>query len=506
MKGNEFIRSIKIFIKKNNDVMKMRTNHLIAIVLVINILGIPVFGISEWGDYMGNSQKTAYTTCNGPEAPEILWKTELVKGGFDTSPFIIEEGILALSKDDIYHILTTKIVLFDFITGDVLQEFIPVTPKKQVIFEVFPVDGQVMGTSITDIYKIDFVSKTGVFLSEIPRRSYGTLDSYPIILMDRIIFPTHPPVCFSKSDFNMMWDLHITLDENLHPYNLAGDEDIVVFIIAEEGITKLLAVNPSTGSIRWESDPLPLSLWITLGENTLYCGGEKLWAYDTLGNEIWHFTPDERIVSNIVLGPDALYSVDNSNHLYKIGLDGTLIWKTDCQVSPWYYNTHLVGAGHILYCLRNEGTPDSVTKSSISAFDMNTGTEMWELESDPPSNIIAAPVVAGGVLIITKENGAIVALASDPHLFEQQGDAFLSQELPDKAAESYRKASELYERSGNQEKTQEMHEKITQLELSSESAIPSKTQSLIFPILCILGIVIVSTFLYVFVIQKRSKK
>ncbi len=445
---------------------------MVILLLVSSFSGTLSFDFSEWKDYMGNPQRTAYVDCNGPEVPEILWRAALVPGGFDTPPFIVEEGVLVLSKDNIYHVSTTKIVLLDLLTGNVLQEFVPVIPEEYLILEAFPVDARIMGRSTYGIYEVDLVSKTSRLLTEIPIRSLGTGDSYPIILMDKIIFPTYPPVCFSKSDFHMIWTLNTILDLNLRPYNLAGDESIVVFVMAEEGLTRLLAVDPSNGSIKWESDPLPLSLWVALKENTIYCGGEKLWAYDRQGKELWHFAPEERIASNIVLGQDAVYIVDYSNHLYKIGLDGTLIWKRDCEVSPWYYNTHLVGAGNILYCLASSGDPDLVTRSCITAFDMSNGTEMWELESKPPSNIVAAPAVSEGILVVVKENGAIVALASDPDLFAEQGGAFLSRDLPEKAIDSYRKAAELYGRNEDLSKAEEVEKIIHGLENQLQTVAP----------------------------------
>ena len=473
---------------------------LLLTVMTYTFIGVLLSASSEgWTDYQEDSQRTGYTISDGPDIPFIYWEADL-GGTIDTTPLIVNDKVIISWKNSFQTTVEGKVLVFNLPTGDLMEKI----SRSGIIFSgILFINEHIIGISGSKICEIDLLTKEVTILALTPEKG---LRIHPLILDNLIVFPTIPPVCFSSPDFIRVWEMgYLQASQKLIPYSLAGDESIVVFIMAKEGVTRLLAVDPSTGSIRWESDPLPLSLWAAINEDTIYCGGEKLWAYDKLGKELWHFAPDERIASNMVVGPDAIYIVDYSNHLYKIGFDGALIWKTDCEVSPWYYNTHLMGAGHILYCLRNEGEPDLVTKSSISAFDMNNGTEIWEFESNPPSNIIAAPIVAGNILLIVKENGTVIALASDPHLFEQQGDAFLSRELSDKAAESYRKASELYERLGNQEKVQEMQEKISQLESSPEPAISSKTQSLILPIAFILGMVIISILLYISLIQKRLK-
>jgi hypothetical protein len=452
------------------------------ILLVLALLVCAVVSASgsdscEWADYVGNPQRTAYTACDGPDKPEILWKAT-IPGDFDTPPFIMGDNVLILCKDDMYHTSRTTIVILDLLTGNVLQKFVPLIPNEHYTFEIFPLENQIIGTSFTGIYDIDLDSEKGALLTEIPHKFYGTPNLYPVVLEDILIFPTDPPVCLSKSDFDTAWNAGDILPyPDSHPYNLAGDETIVVFIMEKGGITRLLAVEPSTGMVEWMSDPLPLSLWLALGEDTIYCGGRNLWTLDNRGSELWHFEPDQRIASNIVLGPDAVYIADYSHSLYKIGLDGTLMWKTEWDLSPWYYETHLIGAGNTLYCIGTSGGPDLVTGSYVTAFNMEDGSKMWNLEFESSSYIRAAPAIADGILVIGRVGGIIMALASDPHLFVRQGDAFLSEGLKDEAISSYEKAAQLYEERGDLTESREIQERILELENSDKTKLPELTTS-----------------------------
>ncbi|MBU7018874.1 MAG: PQQ-binding-like beta-propeller repeat protein, partial [Theionarchaea archaeon] len=347
---------------------------LVVFCTLVNVSG---FDSTGWTDYLGNPQRTAYSMGKGPESPEIFWKV-IIPGDFDTPPFVVDDKVFILCKNDMYHISTATVVVIDLVTGEVLQKFRPLIPEERLVFEIFPLNNKIMGMSFEGIYEIDLNSEKGTLVTEIPQMYYSTPSRYPVVLEVTIIFPTDPPVCLSRSSMDTVWNTgDILPDPDLHVYNLAADETIVVFIVGKDGITQLLAADPSTGMIKWMSDPIPLSLWLALGEDAVYSGGTDLWAFDKEGSELWHFVPDQRIASNIVLGPDAVYVADYSNAVYKIGLDGTLVWKTEWEVSPWYYETHLLGVGDILYCIGNSGGPDSATGCHITALSMEDGSHLW---------------------------------------------------------------------------------------------------------------------------------
>jgi outer membrane protein assembly factor BamB len=437
----------------------------------------------KWTDYRGNPHRTAYSECTGPETPTELWRIEMA-GDFDTPPFIIDGTVLILWKDSAYHPWKSKAILLDLLTGDILHE----VETEGFFPKIFPVGNTVLGISGMELYEIDFNTGESTFLASFSGRTFGGTLIYPVVLEDRVIFPTTPAVCLSLSDFHLVWDLNpVTLEKDLAPHDLAGDETLLVFLLSTRDGYRIHAINPETGLLRWRSAPLPGAHWLAMGVDTVYCGGEHLWAFNRNGSKLWEFIPEEQIVSNIVLGLDAVYVADAAHNLYKIGLDGALVWKTDfegyilCCIegSVICCDTHLVGAGDILYCIGNFEDKGS----QVAAYSMEDGSKVWDIyfeipdsESAPPfGQIVAPPATQDGIFILGTMTGEILAYASDPDLFVKQGDAYLSNDLIDQAINSFEKASELHKREGNLEQSQEIEKRIHELQNPQVTTPPETT-------------------------------
>ncbi|MBU7016103.1 MAG: hypothetical protein HXS44_01235 [Theionarchaea archaeon] len=293
------------------DILKNET--LLILAFMICSLGNTCFDSSEWTNYLGNPQRTAYSPCNGVDTPVELWTID-IPGDFGT-PFIVGDTVSVLWNNTSMP-MESEIFLIDVLTGEVLQE------SGQIGFPsgIFPVGDRIIGVYGENIYEIDPVQGKTSLLAVIPKKSH----SYPVVLEDRIIFPTIPAVCLS-SDFDVVWTLD-TQNPDLNLLSLAADEYIAALLMSENGIPHLFVVDSSTGVIKWVSDPLPAALWVALGKDALYCGGDYVWAFDQSGLCTWEFVPRERIVSNMVLGPDALYCADGNN-LYKVDTNGNLLWE-----------------------------------------------------------------------------------------------------------------------------------------------------------------------------------
>ena len=480
--------------------MKTRKKYIVVLtVLFLTLANVSCSDPGEWTDYLGNSQRTGYSTGSGPDMPEVLWKVS-TPGAFDTSPFIVGGEVLVLWKNDMYHLSKTKVILLDLMTGDILEEVIPPVPEEYHIFEVFPVDNRIIGLSFRGIYEIDVASGKTVLLTKIPEKSsnlqetqqtdsedrtgrpfYYTSNRYPLILEDKIVFPTSPAVCFSKSDFSTVWNLEeVAPNLSLDTYSVVGDRDIV-FFLAKNGVSQLIAVDLQSGALKWVSDPLPLALWLALGDDTVYCGGRSLWAFKRDGSSLWEFSPAEDIVSNVVVGPNGIYCADAAHNLYKIDPNGNLIWKVEWQGSPCF-QSHLIGAGDILYSIENLG--DSAIEpsgSQVTAYSMEDGSKLWCLYFGDSSWTRAPPALANGILVVGRVGGTITAVASDPELYMLQGDAYLSKGNTEKAINSYEKAAELYEKKGDTSRSQEILNRIQDLENQPGSSTPSSPEPTALP-------------------------
>lgn len=329
----------------------------------------------------------------------------------------------------------------DLVTGDTIQEC-----DVLLFSEICMADDKIIGRSGPHFFRVDLESEDSIFLTAIPDIFYNT-DKYPVIISDDILLPTFPPLCLSASSFEEVWGFcDAEIGQGLYVFDVAGDSHLSFFIISDGETTRLLAVRTSTGQFEWVSESLPLSLWLAVGEHTIFCGGQSLWAYTEEGEQKWEFAPEERITSNLVFDSTAVFFTDSLGNLYKVSVDGTVVWKTTCEVSPWYYETHLVGAGGVLFCTANLGGPDHVTTSKISAFSIKTGEKLWERELGASHYVKAPPLLADGILVVGTAGGTIVAIASDPDLFVEQGDTFIITGDRNRASESYAKALELCEK------------------------------------------------------------
>ncbi len=453
---------------------------------------------SGWVHYLGDPQRTAYTSEKGPDTPEVLWKVKIscydkapftgerivISGDFDTSPFIMEGKVMTLWKNDMDHTTRTTVLFTDLLTGETDPEPSTVcAPRGYFFFRVFPLNDCIVGISFKDIDEFDPTSIRTIFLAEIPEKFFGGSNAYPILLKNKIIIPTTPSICLSTPDFSVLWSLgDITSQPDWVSIYVVGDEDLGVFIMEKDSYSRfstqrLLAVDPSTGALRWKSDPLEGASWLTLGRDILYCGGKELWAFNRDGSKQWEFKPESSVCSNFVLGPDALYFADGTNNLYKVDLNGNLVWKTDYEGSS-FFQTHLIGADDILYCIGS--FPDEkidYDQSQITAYSMVDGSRIWEIERGTLGGVNGPPAVANGILVVGTMDGEIVAFASDPELFVRQGEAFISAGLKEKAGDSYRKAVNLYEKKGNIEKAEEIKKRIIELGLPLETQSPSPLAS-----------------------------
>ncbi|MGD2251087.1 MAG: PQQ-binding-like beta-propeller repeat protein [Candidatus Methanofastidiosia archaeon] len=430
---------------------------LIFLIIELNFTYVLCSNSIEWTGHLGNPQRTAYSPCNGPETPEILWKVN-TSGDFDTSLLIIDGKVVGLKKDNIYHLSETQLIILNLLTGDKTS----IAKLESIVYSIISVEGNIIGIQKEKICQIDLISGSTTFLTNIPTKYFFVNPAFPLILKDSIIIPTTPAVCISKTDFGELWDLNnVSSLKDFVSVNLAGDESGIYFILEKEGELYIAAVDPQKGMLKWKSEFIPAALQIAVTKDGVFCGGMNLWKFSHEGNQLWEFSTEERIVSNMVIGPDAVYCADAGSNLYKVDFEENLLWKTYCEVSSWYFETHLVGGGDILYSVTNSGDLTS-QKAVITAFNMKTGKKLWNLELGGSHYVKAPPVLVDGILIVGTVGGDIIAVASDPDIFVKQGDTFVEMGSDEKAAESYKKALELCEKKGLTEKYQEILEHVEQ--------------------------------------------
>lgn len=92
---------------------------------------------------------------------------------------------------------------------------------------------------------------------------------------------------------------------------------------------------------------------------------------------------------------------------------------------------------------------------------------------------------------------------ADPDLLLKQGDAYLSKNMKDQAIDAYRKAADLYEETGDLSRSQEIRERILELEKLSETPPPPALPQW-FAVLIVTA-VLVGGFIALYLVQKRRQ-
>lgn len=438
----------------------------------------------QWDQHLGNPGRTAYTDCSIPDSPEVLW--EITLDGVAGTPFIVGDKVIVFSQfysffpPPLEAAPPSNVTVIDLLTGTLLRKIVP----EEDFVGVYPVGDTVLINTGVKLYKLDLASEEISFVSTVPRTCFCLSGCHPLILPDKIVFPTTPAVCLSRDGYSMLWDLETSLG-SLYPdtaevLSIAASMDRVYVVLEEKNDRRVLAVDAETGKLIWMKDIVVTG--IAADGPTVFAAGEDLYALDAgTGEILWTFEL-EFTWSNIAIGPAAVYSTDIQHYLYAVDKNtGELKWKSQWEEAEWI--TYIVGAGNSIICSNI---------LNLTAFSAKDGKELWNIhfrDYSGPFPDKPCPAVSEGIVVIPKKElqqgdsfvmirpEQLVALASDPYLFVKQGDAFLSEGLKDQAISSYEKAAELYEKKGDTSQSQEIREYILELKNQPESPPPETTPS-----------------------------
>ena len=415
--ADNMLRTFQISMKSRKKGVTMKVNHagwLSWTVLLLYVLNLIVsgseIGSCTWDQHLGNPERTAYTVCDGPDAPEILWKTSL-SGEFDTPPLVVGDTLVVLKKNSVSHFRQSSLVRMNLYTGRITGQIDSEDWDPYVRFFSDGTDVYLLGSSpqseyTYEIWRVNFEEKELVSMASI-RKNWGDYHNRVLILNDTIVYPIIPLVCFSKSDFNVVWtaDEFLSGHERAEVLFAAADESYIYIIVEYEDTEKIYALDIESGELIWLRD-LPGTVQVLAVENsTLFVGGDHISAVDVdTGRTLWRFTPEGKVFCNLVIGPDYVFAADSASQIYAIDkAEGRLVWQIELEgYAGW---TFLVGGGQFLYCARGRWE-----WSMTACFHTEDGTKVWEYEF--PSEIYTQPALAKGILIIPLRRGEIYAFAT----------------------------------------------------------------------------------------------
>jgi outer membrane protein assembly factor BamB len=205
-------------------------------------------------------------------------------------------------------------------------------------------------------------------------------------------------------------------------------EDLVILQVDTHLDSFLLALDATTGAVRWKTDRDELPSWgtptvaRTAGGPELVANGSKyVRGYDPrTGKELWRLGGSSKITAPTPIFSDGLFVVASGRaperpiFVVKPGARGDLTLKdgeTSNASVAWsrtgrgsYMPTPLAYDG-ILYVLANNGVFD--------AYDLKTGTEIYRQRLPyVGSGYSASPVAADGKIYLSSEDGEILVVST----------------------------------------------------------------------------------------------
>jgi outer membrane protein assembly factor BamB len=205
-------------------------------------------------------------------------------------------------------------------------------------------------------------------------------------------------------------------------------EDLVILQVDTHLDSFLLALDVTTGAVRWKTERDELPSWGTPtvaqadgGPELVTNGSKHVRGYDPrTGKELWRLGGSSKITAPTPVFSDGVFVVASGRaperpiFVVKSGARGDLTLKageTSNAMIAWsrsgrgsYMPTPLVYNG-ILYVLANNGVFD--------AYDLKTGTEIYRQRlPHVGSGYSASPVAADGKIYLSSEDGEMLVVAA----------------------------------------------------------------------------------------------
>ena len=229
-----------------------------------------------------------------------------------------------------------------------------------------------------------------------PVALYGT----PAVAGGAVFVPTHD---------NTLYAVDIESGELLWSFETDGSliggalvVDGIVYFGSDDG--NIYALNAETGRPEWQPFKTGEKVQSTpaVAGGTLYATSLDgfLYALDAqTGDELWSFETDGGIPSPPVVDEAAglVYVAGFDQRLRAIGIEShEEVWSV--KAGNWFWTTPLVFNG-VVYAGALDG--------KVYAIEVDTGVELWREPYETEAPIRAAPVIAGGKLIVVDRDGNV---------------------------------------------------------------------------------------------------
>lgn len=231
-------------------------------------------------------------------------------------------------------------------------------------------------------------------------------------------------------DGKRLWARHLGVPENMYGFATSLDmwQDRVIVVYdqghAEDGKSKIHALNAATGETLW-STPRPVNeSWVTpivvrgpAGDQVITSADPFVIAYNPEnGQEIWKV---EELMSGDVAPSPAfadgkVFVANDGSFLAAIGLDGKVAWQWDDGSLPDMCS--LLSDGSRIY---------TIVYGVLNAFEAKSGELLWE--HDFETDFRASPSLVNGKIWLLNEEGVMIMGQADESGFTETGRAELGE-------------------------------------------------------------------------------
>jgi len=331
----------------------------------------------EWPQLQGDSSFARFSEGPAPEAPDILWKTNIT--GIQSYVSAFNGKIFVTTKTEVYAL--------DKDTGDILWSTVVPAPGSWP--SVYKIDDThlVIGNSSLDVDTGDILWTSSVFSANpspfFVNNVYSLEEKMFFVKIGSYIQgwdfsdPSNPPT--------LEWETYVEDGGIIGSGVQYGDGKVFPGAYAPHQV----ALDARTGDVLWDTEtktPMVFSGAYSEGrffrggthDNTLYCfdatSGDVLWTYDP-GTADGYFCCGPAVAYGMV------YELNKDGFLYAVDVDsGELVWKYEGPGLLMFPGNPTVADGKI-YATTGQ-TASYVSEESESEFaciDAYTGQLLWKL-------------------------------------------------------------------------------------------------------------------------------
>jgi len=345
----------------------------------------------EWPQLSGDSSFSRYSAGPAPEAPDILWKTNITDIQSHISAF--DGKIFVCSHTTVYAL--------DYNLGNILWS--TVIPNPGPWPSVYKIDSShmVVGNSCLD-------PETGTILwtSNVFAATSEPLFTFNVYSPEEKMFYTKEGSFIQAWDFSnpnqepvAKWRTYVSGSGKTGSGIQYGDGKVYPGAFESHQV----AINAKTGDIVWDTETTGSLLFSgSYSDGKFFRGGthdNTLYAFDTNTGEIlWRFNPgtdDGYWSSGTAVAYGIVYALNKDGNLYAVDADtGSVIWSYRGPGSLMFPGTPTVADGKIYATTGQEASYGGVVGASeFACLDAYTGQVIWKLPIEafaPRESVIVA--------------------------------------------------------------------------------------------------------------------